>query len=130
MNVSKQLEICTYFSINKQYVQWVQNGKSVTWQVWLISSCGFTSSWQGQHRHLYCSKKRSKKEIENEFLTVTWHYTRPSNRHACSLRKIIIYCLLTYWTNIFIHLIKDSSIQKVFRYVKQLVGLFKSMTKF
>ena len=62
------VELYKYCSMNKHHVKVVQNGKRLTWQVWVTYPGDLTISCQS-HRCLYSSKnKGTQKKVENGFL--------------------------------------------------------------
>ena len=68
----------------------VQNGKRLTWQVLVISACGYTVP--GNVKDNVCTVERTEaKKIEKGFLGLSSDILRAPNRYVNYLREIIIY---------------------------------------
>ena len=95
-NMSQQLKVYTYCTMNKQYVGGVQNGKRFTWweeskiAIWLYYFLA------GSETHLSCSEV---KEVEIGFLNchVTTH--KVPNGHTHSLWDNCLPTLQSLWTD-------------------------------
>ena len=94
INVSQQLEIYIFRSLDKQYMKGIQKWKEKFFL--MMESKIATSiycSLAEYELYLSCSKKRGEKGREL-VSTIKWRFPRETpNGNANSFREIIIYCL-------------------------------------
>ena len=83
------VELYTYCSKDKQYVEGVQKGKIFPWQMWVIEPWSFTTPCKGLETTSLFIKEQKLVEVKKGFFICHVTLYKAPNEHTNSLKEII-----------------------------------------